>query len=150
MSSPSEAFECRWRPSPGLLTLYALIQLLALCSLYWVEIVPWARFFAVALCVAHACWVVPRHLLFSVPEAYTALRHGAQGWQVGSAACGWQSIELRPDSLALPLIVVLRFRLSGQRRVRALCIACDGLPRDVHRRLRVRLKFSRRRWGASK
>ena len=150
MSSPSEVFECQWRPSPRLLTLYALTQCLALCSLWLVEITPWARVFAVALCIAHACWVVPRQLLFSGPDAYTALRHGAQGWQVGSAACDWQSIELRPDSLALPLIVVLRFRLAGQRRIRALCIPYDSLPRDVHRRLRVRLKFSRRRWGASK
>lgn len=26
---------------------------------------------------------------------------------------GWQAVQLRPDSLALPLIVVLRFRLRG-------------------------------------
>ncbi|MDB6142473.1 MAG: hypothetical protein JWP80_1517, partial [Pseudomonas sp.] len=53
----------------------------------------------------------------------------------------------------LPLAVVLRFRLVGKRglirgRVRGLCIPYDALPPEVHRRLRVRLKFSRRRWAA--
>ena len=56
--------------------------------------------------------------------------------------------EGRPDSLALPLAVVLRFRLVGERRVRGLCIPRDALTREAHRRLRVRLKFSRRRWAA--
>jgi toxin CptA len=69
---------------------------------------------------------------------------------VHSAAQGWQAIELHPDSLALPLIVLLRFRLAGQRRVRSACIARDSLARDQHRRLRVRLKFSRHRWVAAK
>ncbi len=35
---------------------------------------------------------------------------------------GWQPVQLRPDSLALPMVVVLRFRLRGERRVRAICV----------------------------
>lgn len=150
MSSPSEVFECQWRPSGRLLALYLLVQTLALLSLWLVDIPLWARVIGIAAAIAHACWVLPRHLLFSAPGAYTALRHGAEGWQVASAASGWQAIHLHPDSLALPLIVVLRFRLADQRRVRAICIARDSLPQDQHRRLRVRLKFSRRRWAGSK
>jgi toxin CptA len=46
------------------------------------------------------------------------------------------------------LLVVLRFRLVGERRVRSLCIPNDALAADVHRRLRVRLKFTRNRWVA--
>ena len=148
MSSPSEAFECRWQPSRLLLAFYVLIQLLALLSLWLVDIPLWARGLGMACCLAHAGWVVPQQLLLHGPGCYSALRHVAEGWQVYSDAAGWQPIQLRPDSLALPLIVVLRFRLAGQRRVRALCIARDSLPADVHRRLRVRLKFSRRRWAA--
>lgn len=149
MSSPSEVFECSWRPSRQLLTFYALIQGSALLSLALVEIPFWALWLGVGFCLAHAAWVLPRHLLLSAPQAYRALRCNAEGWQVHSAAQGWQAIELHPDSLALPLIVLLRFRLAGQRRVRALCIARDGLSRDQHRRLRVRLKFSRHRWAAA-
>ena len=148
MSSPSEAFECRWQPSRLLLAFYALIQLLALLSLWLVDIAPWARGAGMACCLAHAAWVVPRQLLLRGPRCHSALRHVAEGWQLYSDAAGWQPIQLRPDSLALPLIIVLRFRLAGQRRVRTLCIARDSLPADAHRRLRVRLKFSRRRWAA--
>jgi toxin CptA len=46
------------------------------------------------------------------------------------------------------LIVVLRFRLRDERRIRAICVPRDSQAADVHRRLRVRLKFSRRRWAA--
>ena len=62
--------------------------------------------------------------------------------------CFVMTVALSPDSLALPLAVVLRFRLVGERRVRGLCIPRDALTREAHRRLRVRLKFSRRRWAA--
>lgn len=147
MSNPSDVFECRWQPSRRLLALYALTQGLALLSLLLVEIPLWARLLGMGFCLAHAGWVLPRQLLFNTAQAYSALRHGAEGWQIYSEAQGWQAIQLRPDSLALPLIVVLRFRLVGQRRVRALCVAGDSLSHDTHRRLRVRLKFSRRRWA---
>jgi toxin CptA len=150
VSSHSEAFQCQWQPSRLLLVCYVLSQGLALLSLALVAIPLWARVLGIVFCLAHAAWVLPRHLLLSAPQAYRALRCTADGWQVQSAAQGWQPIELHPDSLALPLIVLLRFRLAGQRRVRSLCVARDSLPRDQHRRLRVRLKFSRHRWAAAK
>ncbi|WPC06274.1 protein YgfX [Pseudomonas benzenivorans] len=148
MSSPSEVFECRWRPSRLLLLCYGLTQALALLSLLWVELPPWGYGLAVALCLGHAAWVLPRHILLSSAQAFGALRHDADGWQLWNRARGWQAIQLRPDSLALPPIVVLRFRLANERRVRGLCIPRDALAHDIHRRLRVRLKFSRRRWAA--
>lgn len=150
MSSRSDAFACQWQPSRLLLAGYALILGLALLSLAWVDIPLWAWGLGVLFCLAHAAWVVPRHLLLTQPCAYQALRCNNDGWQVYSAAQGWQAIEMHPDSLALPLIVLLRFRLAGQRRVRSLCVARDSLSRDQHRRLRVRLKFSRHRWAAAK
>lgn len=76
------------------------------------------------------------------------LRRDEDGWQLFSDELGWHSVQLRPDSLALPLIVVLRYRLKGQWRVRSLCVPRDSQAADVHRHLRVRLKFSRRRWLA--
>jgi toxin CptA len=133
-----------------LLVVYALIQGLALLSLLLVDI-PWQALALGGLfCLVHAVWVLPRHLLRVHPSAYRGLRCTADGWQVFSPAQGWQPIELHPDSLALPFVVLLRFGLSGQWRVRSLCIARDCLPRDQHRRLRVRLKFSRHRWAAAK
>ena len=102
----------------------------------------------VLACVAHAAWTLPRQILLRHPSAFTGLRRDEEGWQLFSARNGWQPVQLRPDSLALPLAVVLRFRLVGERRVRGLCIPRDALTREAHRRLRVRLKFSRRRWAA--
>ncbi|MFP6860387.1 protein YgfX [Pseudomonas sp.] len=150
MSSRSDDWQCQWLPSRQLLACYALIQGLALLSLLLVDIPLWAFLLGIGFCLAHGAWVLPRHLLLSSPSAYRALRCTTDGWQVHSAAQGWQAIELYPDSLALPLIVLLRFRLAGQRRVRSACIARDSLARDQHRRLRVRLKFSRHRWVAAK
>jgi toxin CptA len=102
----------------------------------------------VVLCVAHGAWLLPRQILLTHPQAFCGLRRDADGWQLWNQADGWQPVQLRPDSLALPLIVVLRFRLRGERRVRSICVPRDAQAADLHRRLRVRLKFSRRRWAA--
>lgn len=148
MSSPSNAFECRWHASRQLLAAYLLAQLFALGSLILLSIPLWASLLGVVLCVAHGFWVLPRQILLTHPQAFRGLRRDADGWQLWNQAVGWQTVQLRPDSLALPLIVVLRFRLRDERRVRAICVPRDSQAADVHRRLRVRLKFSRRRWAA--
>ncbi|WP_018926785.1 protein YgfX [Pseudomonas umsongensis] len=148
MSSPSNAFECRWHASRQLLAAYLLAQLFALGSLFLLSIPLWANLLGVALCVAHSMRVLPRQILLTHPQAFRGLRRDADGWQLWSQAEGWQPVQLKPDSLALPLVVVLRFRLRGERGVRAICVPRDSQAADVHRRLRVRLKFSRRRWAA--
>ncbi|WP_095051503.1 protein YgfX [Pseudomonas sp. Irchel s3b2] len=148
MSSPSNAFECRWHASRQLLAAYLLAQLFALGSLILLSIPLWASLLGVVLCVAHGFWVLPRQILLTHPQAFRGLRRDADGWQLWNQAVGWQPVQLRRDSLALPLIVVLRFRLRDERRVRAICVPRDSQAADMHRRLRVRLKFSRRRWAA--
>ncbi|MGF6153428.1 protein YgfX [Pseudomonas fluorescens] len=141
-------FECRWHASRQLLAAYLLAQLFALGSLFLLSIPVWASLLGIALCVAHGFWVLPRQILLTHSQAFRGLRRDADGWQLWNQESGWQSVQLRPDSLALPLVVVLRFRLHGERRVRAICVPRDAQAADVHRRLRVRLKFSRRRWAA--
>jgi toxin CptA len=131
-----------------LLAAYLLAQLFALGSLFLLSIPIWASLLGVALCVVHGVWVLPRQVLLTHPQAFRGLRRGGDGWQLWSRAAGWQPVQLRPDSLALPLIVVLRFRLQGERWVRSICVPRDSQAVDLHRRLRVRLKFSRRRWAA--
>ncbi|MBB2494813.1 protein YgfX [Aquipseudomonas ullengensis] len=148
MSSPSKRFECHWQASRLLLVAYLLAQFLALVTLLLIDIPLWARCLAALCCLLHGMWVLPRQILLGHPQAFTGLRRDEEGWQLWSRAQGWQAVQLRPDSLALPLAVILRFRLAGERRVRGLCIPRDALAREVHRRLRVRLKFSRRRWAA--
>lgn len=146
MYSLNNTFECRWQASRLLLVAYLLAQLIALGSLLMLDLP--LVFLGVLLCLAHAGWVLPRHVLLTHRSSISGLRRDADGWQLFSAQRGWHSVQLRPDSLALPLIVVLRYRLPGEWWVRSICVPRDSQVADVHRRLRVRLKFSRRRWLA--
>lgn len=147
MSNPSDRFECRWQPSRTLLRLYLPILALALLAPWLSALSLWWKLLLCALCLVHAAWVMPRHILLSTMHACRGLRRDALGWHLWSEAGGWQPVQLRPDCLALPQLVVLRYRHAGERRVRSLCILRDSLPPDAHRRLRLRLKFSRRRWA---
>ena len=117
-------------------------------SLFLLSIPLWASLLGACACALHGFWVLPRQILLNHPKAFCGLRRDGDGWQVWNQADGWQAVQLRPDSLALPLIVVLRFRLRGEWRVRSICVPRDSQAADLHRRLRVRLKFSRRRWAA--
>ncbi|OCW30471.1 hypothetical protein C9382_23350 [Pseudomonas aylmerensis] len=146
MYNPSNRFECRWQASRLLLAAYLLAQAFALGALLVVDL-PFASL-GMLVCLAHAAWVLPRHILLTHRSSIRGLRRDEDGWQLFSDELGWQSVQLRPDSLALPLIVVLRYRLKGQWRVRSLCVPRDSQAADIHRHLRVRLKFSRRRWLA--
>ena len=146
MSSPSNRFECRWQASGLLLAAYLLAQLLALGSLLVLDL-PYSSL-GTLLCLAHAAWVLPRHILLAHRSSICGLRRDEDGWQLLCDERGWHPVQLRPDSLALPLIVVLRYRVQGEWRVRSICVPRDAQAADVHRRLRVRLKFSRRRWLA--
>jgi toxin CptA len=84
------------------------------------------------------------------PSQRIGLRHSAQGWQLWSAEHGWRSIQLRADSMATPALIVLHYRCARQWFYRSIAIPADSLSQDSHRRLRVRLKFSRQRWRAVK
>ncbi|RRV11813.1 hypothetical protein EGJ28_10410 [Stutzerimonas xanthomarina] len=149
MSSPSnQSFECRWQPSSWLLTLYLGVQALGLAAIVLSAAPLWLQLIALLFCLTHALWVLPRGILLSSRDAWSGLRHDAAGWHLWSERQGWQAVQLLPDSLALPLIVVLRFRVPGRRLAGSICVPRDALPREQHRRLRVRLKFSRRRWAA--
>ena len=148
MSSPSNHFECRWHASRQLLAAYLVAQAFALGALYLLAIPLWASLPGALCCLLHGAWALPRQILLTHPQAFRGLRRDADGWQLWNQAKGWQAVQLRPDSLALPLIVVLRFRLRGERRLRTICVPRDSQAADLHRRLRVRLKFSRRRWAA--
>jgi toxin CptA len=129
-----------------LLAAYLLAQLFALGALLFLDLS--CSSLGLLVCLAHAAWVLPRHILLTHRSSIRGLRRDADGWQLFSAERGWHAVQLRPDSLALPLIVVLRYRVPGQWWVRSICVPTDSQAADVHRRLRVRLKFSRRRWLA--
>ncbi|ARU87528.1 protein YgfX [Pseudomonas sp. M30-35] len=162
MSSQSSRFEFRWQPSVLLRVFYLSIQLLALIALWVVDLPLWASAGATLLCALHGAWVLPRYVVLTAPEALTALRRVEDDWQLWSDAQGWQSIQLLPDSLALPWLIVLRFcwanaspgnvartRMARARAAHTICIPRDAMAGAEHRRFRVRLKFSQRRWAAA-
>ncbi|EIK54109.1 hypothetical protein YO5_03242 [Stutzerimonas stutzeri TS44] len=150
MSSRSNPpFECHWQASRLLLGLYLSVQGLALIGIGLSAAPLSLKILLWTFCIAHAAWVLPCFILLRSPAAWCGLRHDDGGWSLWSQRAGWQPIQLRPDSLVLPLAVVLRFRLAGQRVTRGICIPRDALPAGEHRRLRVRLKFSRNRWAAA-
>jgi len=150
VSSPSDRFECRWQGSKTLLALYLACLALAMVALGLLAIPLFFIIPGLALCLGHACWVIPRHILLTHPHAITGLRRDASGWQLWSDARGWHAVQMRPDSVALPGLVILRFRRAGQWFARSQCIGHDALEPVQHRRLRLRLKFSRKRWAAAR
>ncbi|MFC3609160.1 protein YgfX [Stutzerimonas tarimensis] len=148
MSSRSVPFECHWQASRLLLAGYLLALLLAGAAVMISAVPVLFKGGLISLCLAHAAWTLPRRILLSHRSAWSGLRQDDGTWQLFSLERGWQPVQLRRDSLALPVAVILRYRLPGQWFARGLCIARDAMPVDEHRRLRVRLKFSRRRWAA--
>ena len=84
------------------------------------------------------------------PQLRMGLKHTAQGWQMWSSQAGWRPVQLRADSMAIPALVLLRYRHPDQWFYRSALVPFDSLTQDSHRRLRVQLKFSRRRWQAVK
>ena len=146
MSSPSKGFECRWKPSRRLLEIYLAAQALALLGLFWLDLPGWLLVGGLLFCVLHAAWVLPRQVLMGAACCFFGLRHDHSGWQLCRRSGDWLPITLLPDSLALPWLVILRFRLAGQWRVQSLCLLADSMEPDLYRQLRVRLKFSRQRW----
>jgi len=120
----------------------------------WASPLPgWLALCIFATCIAHARWAIARRILLTHEHAVVGLRRDVRGWHVFCRARGWQPVRLCRDSVALPLLVVLRFERAGRWMGQSQCIPQDALGADEHRRLRVRLKFSRRRWaeaGASR
>lgn len=147
MSNRSEPFECHWRPSRRLLALYLLTLGLAVLALVLANLPIPMQAGGLALCLVHAAWALPRAVRLSHRSAFTGLRHDQRGWWLRNAEEGWVAVQLWSSSLALPAAVILHYRRPGQWFARGLCIPADSLSPELHRRLRVRLKFVRRRWA---
>lgn len=146
MSSRNDRFECHWAASRALCWSYGVAQLLAIGSILTLQVPPLVGFALLTGCVAHGIWVLPRHLLLSAPGAVTGLRRTPSGWALYCRESGWRPARLMFDSLALPALVIVRYRLPGQWWTRSACIPADALDPDTHRRLRLRLRWSRKRF----
>lgn len=150
LSQSKSTFNCFWQPSLRLSFTVVLISSLA-CLAVLLAAVPWflqlSALLVLVLQISRQLYLLLNYQQTSLRQG---LRHSQQGWQLWSAQQGWRSIQLRADSIAIPALVLVRYRYAHQWFYRSILIPTDSLSQDTHRRLRVRLKFSRQRWQAIK
>ena len=150
MRGPSNTFVCHWQPSLRLSGLALLMSCIACCAVVVAAVAwPW-KLVLLLLLVAQSGYQLYHLLHLQQPAQRRGLRRNQQGWQIWTAQQGWQSVQLRADSIAIPALVLLRYRYAHQWFYRTLLVGVDSLSAENHRRLRVRLKFSRQRWRAVK
>lgn len=150
MRGPSNTFVCHWQPSLWLSVLAVLMTVLAVLAVAISAFDgPWLLGLLILL-VIQLAWQSWQMVRRQQPSQRRGLRRNQQGWQIWTAQQGWQSVQLRADSIATPTLVLLRYRYAHQCFYRTLLVGVDSLSADNHRRLRVRLKFSRQRWRAVK
>lgn len=127
-----------------------MVLTLACFAVLLAAISAWLKLSIVTLLVAQALWHGVRLLHTEQPGKRTGVRFTAQGWQLWNAQTGWQRVQLGAGSIALPALVLLRYKYPQHLFYRSAVIAFDSLTHDEHRRLRVRLKFSRQPWLAAR
>jgi toxin CptA len=112
--------------------LLLAVHLAALAALFLALLPTAARLAGIALLVAslRKTWKRP---------VAVRLRARADGQLEAWRDAAWKPLPLQADSVALPWLVVLRWR-EGRRR-RSLVLPADALPGDEHRRLRVWLRW---------
>lgn len=108
---------------------------------------PW-KVGGLTLLLGQIIWQLSQLTRLQQPVQRRGLRYTNSGWQIWDAQRGWHSVQLRADSIAIPVLVLLRYRRADQWFYRTLLVSADSLSTDSYRRLRVRLKFSRQRWRA--
>lgn len=135
-------FECHWQASRQWRRLHSLVVALALVSLLACQIAWPLQLLGLPL-LGVLAWR-SRH----PAGRWRGLRHDGHGWSLDAADGSWKPVQLLPDSLVTRAFICLHVRIPGRFRREALLIPADALPAEQHRRLRVRLRFSRGRWQA--
>jgi toxin CptA len=121
--------------------LLLVVHLAALAALFLALLPAPARLAGVTLLGASlwATWKRP---------VAVRLRAKADGQLEVWRAAAWTPVKLRPDSVALPWLIVLRWREG--RRPHNLILPADALSGDEHRRLRVWLRWKAGAPGSSR
>ena len=120
------------KASAALKSLLVAVHLAALAALLLTSL-PGAVRLTGALLLGASLWAT-RNRLVSV-----RLRARADGQLEIWRDAAWKQVQLRSDSVALPWLIVLRWR-EGRRR-HSLALPGDALAGDEHRRLRVWLRW---------
>ncbi|MBP7959160.1 MAG: hypothetical protein QMB97_08725 [Pseudomonas sp.] len=148
MRRRNNKFTCHWQPSLWLSGVAVVFSVLACVAVLWSALQWFYKLGFLTLLLSQIIWQLRQLLQVQQPSQRRGLRCSEKGWQLWDAQRGWQSVQLRADSIATPTLVLLRYRRADQWFYRTLLVAVDSLSADSYRRLRVRLKFSRQRWRA--
>jgi hypothetical protein len=150
VSEAGNAFErpirLAYRPSVCVMTLLIVMHLGALVAVALSGIADPAKF-AAGVLVAVALVAQLRRMLRGLrdPEPPVLQLDGRDEWRLLRAGDSDRATT-GPDSLALPWLVVLHLRDAAQAN-RFFILTPDNAPRDVLRRLCVRLRFTLARGG---
>lgn len=120
------------RASPTAGRLLIALHLAALAALF-LALPPLEIRLAGAVLLGASLWVAWRR------PVVVRLRASVDGQLAIWREAAWQPVRLSADSVALPWLIVLRWREGG--RSHSLALPADALPGDAHRRLRVWLRW---------
>ena len=115
--------------------LLPAVHFAALAALY-LALLPLPVQLAGSLLLGASLWAVWRR-----PDALRLRGKGDGQMEIWRDAA-WRPLLLRSDSVALPWLIVLRWREGRQRH--SLALPADALPGDDHRRLRIWLRWKAR------
>jgi len=94
--------------------------------------------------VLNGAWATWRHALLRHPGSVIALElRGEPGCNLRLQSGAWLECEILPSSYVTPQLIVLNLARDGSRFRRHVVIFPDSIAPDVHRRLRVRLRWMR-------
>ena len=132
---------CFWFPSKRLAGLQALLAVVAALGLLGSSLPQPAGAGLAIWCLA---WALRQFGQNRTAAGYRrGLRYGrGAGWQLWTAAKGWQDIEIGAGSLVTWRLVVLRVRHPGHRVSKALLLPADVMDTQSHRRLRLWLRLT--------
>lgn len=122
----------------------AAVHLLALLVLVPLPILWWCKLPLMALIAVQWVAVWRHHLALTAPGAVRRVIWRADGhWELIRVDGTLAEARLLPAAYVHPWLVVLRFASEDKRRC-AVVLPADGLPKDEHRRLRVRLGLNQK------
>lgn len=123
------------RPSRHVAAAVAVVYLLA-CGAVVDAGLPWPWRAALLLAI-----VASSSAVLGSGRASGVLRCQGKGGVAQWQGEDWVTVEVLPETVVLPWLVVLRYRVVGRRRATTLVIARGELAADDFRRLKVWLRW---------
>ena len=107
-----------------------MFSVLACVAVLWPALQWFYKLGFLTLLLSQIIWQLRQLLQVQQPSQRRGLRCSEKGWQLWDAQRGWQSVQLRADSIATPTLVLLRYRRADQWFYRTLLVAVDSLSAD--------------------